>query len=95
MPPRKKAKDPAVVDRSFWICRTCSEEVMFQDGLWREAEVSRRQGNWFCRSKLEEAGRSPLIVPGDLVLRPGFTNYYHDAQEIDPAADLQRIISEL
>lgn len=93
--PRKKPTDPEVVDRSFWVCRVCSDEVVFKEGLWRLKEPQRSllSNDWICDSAIE-----PVDGEDDwnsFKLLPGFKDYYHHGQEIDPAADLQRIISEL
>ena len=97
MPKRKEAV--VVIDQSFWMCRICDHEVMFSDGLWRACKFSRLQGNWICKKKVEGWVEvpEPQSPPDDsyLTLLSGYKNYYHDAQELDPAADLRRIIADL
>lgn len=95
---RRRAKISVEVnDKTFWVCRVCGDEVFWDDGLWRAKDLHNQYAsNWICPLTVTNFDAWQDGTPHEsLKLRPGFKDYYHHGQEIDPAADLQRIISEL
>lgn len=90
-----KKKESTVNDQSFWICRTCCQEVSYREGLWRSTGELLKT-DWICPDKIDAVSYGVVSFSDiEITLRPGYKDYYHDGQEVDPAADLLRIISEL